>query len=65
MASVTPNALTVTMAVKFAIRLVRQALFHAEMFSASQALMVPLSQPQQLMLSRQLMLQLVQANNSQ
>jgi hypothetical protein len=41
MASAIQNALTVTMVGKFAIRLVLLALFHAVMFSASQALYAP------------------------
>jgi hypothetical protein len=66
MASVTPNALTDTMVGKFAMRLARQALFHAEMFSVSQALSVPqLYQLQQLMLRLQSMPQFLLLNNSQ
>jgi len=47
MASATRNALTATMAGKYAIRFAQQALFHAVMSSVSQALSVQqLSQPQ-------------------
>jgi hypothetical protein len=66
MASATQNALTAMMVEKFAIRLVQQALFHAVMFSVSQALSVPpLSQPQQLTSRQQSMPQLLLSNNSQ
>jgi hypothetical protein len=63
--SATPNALTATMAGKYAIRLAPQALFHAVMFSVSQALSVqPLSQLQPLTLRMQSMPQLLLSNNS-
>jgi hypothetical protein len=66
MVSAIPNALTVTMGGKCAIRLARQELFHAVMFSVLQALFVlPLSQLQVLMSKQQSMPQLLQANNSQ
>jgi hypothetical protein len=66
MASATPNALTATMAGKYAIRLAPQALFHAVMFSVIQALSVPpLSQPQPLTSRLKSMLLLLLSNNSQ